>query len=320
MLKIVFFGTPHFAVESLDALTQAGCDIAAVVTATDKPAGRGHKLQSSPVKQYALEHGLRVLQPQSLKDPDFIDELKSLKADLFIVIAFRMLPEVVWQMPPLGTFNLHASLLPRYRGAAPINHAVINGETKTGVTTFFLKHDIDTGDVIDRVEVEIKPEDNVADVHDRLMLLGAQLTVKTVRAIEDGSLKTIPQSELIAQGEKSCGAPKIFKETCKIEWNRNANEIHNLVRGLSPAPGAWTVLDSTTSAPTEIKIFRTALTHTPSSNVLPGTIVVDNGNMFVATASCFLEVKELQMSGKKRMFIQDFLRGARLASDSKFNT
>lgn len=310
-LKIVFFGTPDFAVTSLKAILDAGFDVAAVVTATDKVAGRGHKLQSPAVKNFAVERGLPVLQPEKLKDEAFIEKLREINADLFIVIAFRMLPEVVWTMPPLGTFNLHASLLPKYRGAAPINHAIINGETKTGVTTFFLQHEIDTGDIIDRVEVEIKPDDNVGTLHDKLMNLGAELTVKTIRDIEKGNLVTTPQSEIIEKGIESCPAPKIFKSTGNIDWSSQANKIHNLIRGLSPYPGAWSVLKSDVSAPAEVKIFESALTERPS-NQIPGTIVIESNRMFVCTGDYLLEIKELQPAGKRRMDVESYLRGARL--------
>ncbi|MDE5634606.1 MAG: methionyl-tRNA formyltransferase, partial [Muribaculaceae bacterium] len=218
-MKIVFFGTPEFAVESLDAIVKAGFDVVAAVTMPDKPAGRGHRMYQSPVKEYAVANGIKLLQPLKLKDPGFLDELRALGADLFVVLAFRMLPEAVGQMPPKGTFNLHASLLPRYRGAAPINWAVMNGDTETGVTTFFLKHEIDTGDIISQERVEILPSDNVEDVHDRLMHLGARLTGDTVRAISDGTVTTIPQERMLTSGETPTPAPKIFKETCRIDWN-----------------------------------------------------------------------------------------------------
>ncbi|MDE6693905.1 MAG: methionyl-tRNA formyltransferase, partial [Muribaculaceae bacterium] len=231
-LKIVFLGTPDFAVESLARLHDNGYNIVGVVTMPDKPAGRGHKMFESPVKLYAKEHGLNVMQPEKLKDPEFVESLRALNADLFIVIAFRMLPEVVWGMPRLGTFNLHASLLPRYRGAAPINWAVINGDTETGVTTFFLKHEIDTGDIIRQEKIAILPEDNVGDVHDKLMHLGAELTLDTVEHIIADDLQPIPQDSLIG-GDEPIPAPKIFKDTCRIDWNKSAKEIHNLVRGLS---------------------------------------------------------------------------------------
>lgn len=310
-LKIVFFGTPEFAVESLRAIVDNGYNVAAVVTATDKVAGRGHKMLCSAVKTFAVERGLRVLQPEKLKDETFIGVLRAIDADLFVVIAFRMMPEVVWSMPRLGTFNLHASLLPKYRGAAPINWAVINGETETGVTTFFLQHEIDTGDIIDRVKVAIAPEDNVGDVYDRLMNLGAKLTLKTIDSIIAGTLKTVPQDALIAEGAESCPAPKIFKETGHINWSATAVDIHNLVRGLSPYPCAWSTLHSATTPPTEIKIFKTALTDR-KSDASPGKIDIEGGRMFVNTSTDKIEILEVQAAGKKRMTVDAYLRGARL--------
>lgn len=310
--KIVFFGTPEFAVESLDRLIKAGCDVAAVVTATDKPAGRGHHLLQSAVKVYATEHNLRVLQPVSLKDPVFIDDLKSINADLFIVIAFRMLPEVVWTMPPLGTFNLHGSLLPRYRGAAPINWAIINGDKETGVTTFFLKHEIDTGDIIDRKKIEIGPDENVGSVYDRLMRIGADLTVDTVRRISEGSLTVTPQD---ADGlEDPTPAPKIFKETCRIDWNKTAAQIHNLVRGLSPVPAAWTTLVQPDGSLSQVKIHATSLPVVCQGSADAGSMLAKDGRLYVACNDGFIEILELQPAGKKRMPAADYLRGARLGT------
>lgn len=307
--KIVFFGTPEFAVPSLDALVSEGFDIAAVVTATDKPAGRGHAMTPSAVKKYALDHNIPVLQPDKLRDPEFIDSLRQIGADLFVVIAFRMMPEVVWAMPPLGTFNLHASLLPKYRGAAPINWAVINGDTETGVTTFFLSHDIDTGDIIDHVSTPIHPTDCVGDVHDRLMELGAHLTVDTVRKIFDGTVVRQPQSELLA-GMEPTPAPKIFRETCQIDWNRPAEDIHNLIRGLSPYPAAWSPLSLDGEAPRDFKIFSSEITATPSTNT-SGTATIDGDRLLIDTATTRLSVLSLQAPGKRRMSTPDFLRGLR---------
>lgn len=303
-LKIVFFGTPEFAVESLDALVRNGYNVVATVTMPDKMAGRGHKMYQSDVKRYSIEKGLRVLQPVKLKDSEFLSELKALEADLFIVIAFRMLPKEVWQMPALGTFNLHASLLPKYRGAAPINRAVMNGETETGVTTFFLKHEIDTGDMIMQRKIEILPADNVGDVHDKLMRLGAGMVLETVDAIIDGTLTTTPQPE----GEFT-PAPKIFKEDCRIEWRRNATDIHNHVRGLSPYPAAWTVITEESGRPLECKIFETALTNTGSAGTQAGTIKTDGKRLLVACGDEWLEIRSLQPAGKKRMDASDFLLG-----------
>lgn len=313
-LRIVFLGTPDFAVESLRRLHEGGYNIVGVVTMPDKPAGRGHKLLHSPVKQYAEAAGLHLMQPVNLKDPVFVDELRSLKADLFIVIAFRMLPQVVWQMPPLGTFNLHASLLPRYRGAAPINWAVINGDTETGVTTFFLKHEIDTGDILRQERIDISPDDNVGTVHDRLMLLGADLTIDTVEHILDGTLVPVPQDTLLG-GEEPTPAPKIFKETCRIDWSCPAEKIHNLVRGLSPYPAAWTELQTVEAEPLSVKIFETRITGRPSRR--PGNVTVEAGHMYVSAADTDIEILSLQPQGKKRMAAGDWLRGLR-STDFKF--
>ena len=307
-LRIVFFGTPEFAVESLAALVDNGYNICAVVTMPDKIAGRGHKLLSSPIKQYAIDHGIKVLQPEKLKNEDFVAQLRSLEADLFIVIAFRMLPEVVWTMPRLGTFNLHASLLPRFRGAAPINRAIMAGETETGVTTFFLKHEIDTGDIIDRVRVEIGPDEDAGSLHDRLMAIGASLTLDTVRHIIAGDLKPIPQDNFA--GETPTPAPKIFKETCLIDWSRPAREIHNHVRGLSPYPAALTNLADTDGSETTVKILKTRISD--NINLAPGEISLGNGKIYVGTGSSAIEVLRLQPAGKKVLDTADFLRGARL--------
>ncbi|MDE6578260.1 MAG: methionyl-tRNA formyltransferase [Muribaculaceae bacterium] len=306
-MKIVFFGTPEFAVASLRRLLEDGIDVAAVVTMPDKIAGRGHKLIQSDVKKFALEKGLRVLQPEKLKSPEFVDELREIGADLFIVIAFRMLPEIVWSMPPLGTFNLHASLLPKYRGAAPINWAVINGETETGVTTFFLKHEIDTGDIIEQRSIEILPEENVGDVHDKLMKLGADMVSHTVREIEQGNVKPQPQPA----GEFT-PAPKIFKETCRIIWSKPAEAIHNLVRGLSPYPAAWSTLTDIRNHqhPFDVKIYETALSIKKEKGELNcGDVVVEGNRMYVACGDSLLEIKSLQPAGKKRMDADAFLRG-----------
>lgn len=308
-LKIVFFGTPDFAVASLEALVENGYNVVGVVTMPDKPAGRGHKLLHSPVKQYAVQQGLHLMQPVKLKDPEFVNELQGLGADLFIVIAFRMLPEVVWAMPPMGTFNLHASLLPRYRGAAPINRAVMNGDTKTGVTTFMLKHEIDTGDILQQVEVDIKPEDNVGDVHDRLMELGAKLTLDTVDHLIAGDLKPIPQDEL-AKDIEPCAAPKIFAEDCVIDWNRSAVEIHNHVRGLSPYPAARTTLNREGATPEMLKVLKTAVSDKTVGQ--PGSVKIENDRMFVGTGCGSIELLEVHPAGKKRMDVASFLRGAHL--------
>lgn len=311
-LKIVFLGTPDFAVASLDRLVQGGYNVAAVVTMPDKRAGRGHALFQSPVKQYAVAHDLPVLQPEKLKDEAFVNALREIDADLFIVIAFRMLPEVVWRMPRLGTFNLHASLLPRYRGAAPINHAVMNGDTETGVTTFFLKHEIDTGDILRQERITIGPDENVGSVHDRLMELGADLTIDTVDHILKGDLTPMPQDEL-ARDIAPCAAPKIFKDTCRIDWSRTARQVHNFVRGLSPYPAAWSELRSETTAPVEVKIFETRVV---SEDVLgtPGQVLVDGDRMLVQCGEGRVEIVSLRPAGKKQMDADAYLRGARLTN------
>lgn len=310
-LKIVFLGTPDFAVESLRRIHEGGYNIVGVITMPDKPAGRGHKLLHSPVKQYAVANNLPLLQPVNLKDQAFVEDLRGLGANLFVVIAFRMLPEVVWSMPALGTFNLHASLLPKYRGAAPINWAVINGDTETGVTTFFLKHEIDTGDILRQERVEIKPTDNVGDVHDRLMMLGADLTIDTIEHIIAGDLKPLPQDELL-QGAEPTPAPKIFKDTCRIDWSRRAVDIHNLVRGLSPYPAAWTLLVEDTKEPVTVKVFETAVVAC-DTDLAPGKITIDDMRLIVDAADARIEILSLQVAGKKRMSAADFLRGSRFA-------
>ena len=303
-LKIVFFGTPEFAVESLNALVTNGFNVVGVVTMPDKIAGRGHKLYQSDVKRYAVAHNLKLLQPEKLKSQDFIENLRALEADLFIVIAFRMLPREVWQMPKLGTFNLHASLLPKYRGAAPINRAVMNGDSETGVTTFFLKHEIDTGDMIMQRKIEILPEDNVGDVHDKLMNLGAKMVVETVYAILDGTLTTTPQPE----GEFT-QAPKIFKEDCRIDWSKTSAMIHNHVRGLSPYPAAWTVIIDDSGRQLECKVFSTKLTDIPTEGAKGGNIWIDGKRLLVACSDDWIEILELQPAGKKRMAADAFLLG-----------
>ena len=310
-LRIVYMGTPEFAVESLKRLVEGGYNIVGVITMPDKPMGRhGSVLQPSPVKQYAVSQGVKVLQPEKLKNEEFVAELRDLNADLQIVVAFRMLPEVVWSMPRLGTFNLHASLLPQYRGAAPINWAVINGDTETGITTFFLKHEIDTGEIIDQVRVPIADTDNVEVVYERLMRLGGDLVLKTVDAILEGSVKTIPQEELAQVGELR-PAPKIFKETCRIDWIIGVKRIYDFVRGLSPYPAAWTELYQEGTDPVMLKIFETEKLFCEHS-LAPGTIVTDCKTYFkIASSDGYVNVLSLQLAGKKRMEINDFLRGYR---------
>ena len=310
-LRIVYMGTPEFAVESLKRLVEGGYNIVGVITMPDKPMGRhGSVLQPSPVKQYAVSQGLKVLQPEKLKSEEFVEELRSLNADLQIVVAFRMLPEVVWNMPRLGTFNLHASLLPQYRGAAPINWAVMNGDTETGITTFFLKHEIDTGEIIDQVRVPIADTDNVEVVYDKLMMLGGDLVLKTVDAILEGNVKTTPQEEL-AKIEELRPAPKIFKETCRIDWNKGVKSVYDFIRGLSPYPAAWTELCQEGVAPVMLKILETRkefVAHT----LAPGTIVTDHKTYFkIASTDGYVDIQSLQLAGKKRMSVADFLRGYR---------
>jgi len=306
-------GTPDFAVESLRALVEGGYNVVAVVTMPDKPMGRhGSVLQPSPVKQYALSQGLKVLQPEKLKDPAFVEELSALKADLQIVVAFRMLPEVVWAMPPLGTFNAHASLLPKYRGAAPINWAVINGETETGITTFMLKHEIDTGDIIDQVRIPIADTDNVEIVHDKLMLLSGRLVTKTVDSIIDGTFKTVPQADI--KDVELTPAPKIFRDTCRINWNQPTKRIYDFIRGLSPYPAAWTTLDGKS-----VKIFETTKEPADTLACQPGHIISDGKSILkVATADGFINIATLQIEGKKRMAVPDLLRGYKLTESAFF--
>ncbi|MBQ2029417.1 MAG: methionyl-tRNA formyltransferase [Bacteroidaceae bacterium] len=313
-LRIVYLGTPDFAVESLRRLYEGGYNIVGVVTMPDKPVGRHQNhLQPSPVKTYALEHGLPLMQPANLKDEAFVEQLRALRADLQIVVAFRMLPEVVWAMPRYGTFNLHASLLPQYRGAAPINWAVMNGDRETGVTTFFLKHEIDTGDIIDQVHVPIGDDDTFGDLHDRLMLLGGDLVLKTVDALIDGSLTSRPQDD--SGTEVLRPAPKIFRETCRIDWSQGVAQVHNFVRGLSPVPGAWTMLRAQNGGQSRddmLKILRSKA-ETATHDLPVGTVVSDAADSLkVALRDGFLHVLELQLAGKKRMKTPDFLRGYKL--------
>ena len=300
-LRIVFMGTPEFAVASLEALVQHGYPPVAVITAPDRPQGRGQKLTPPPVKITAQKYQLPVLQPTNLKSPAFLDELKSYAANLQVVVAFRMLPEAVWAMPALGTFNLHASLLPDYRGAAPINWAIINGETETGVTTFFLKHEIDTGSVIYQEKEPIDPTDDAGALYERLMHRGASLVVRTVQAIERGNYPSLPQ---VPSGNEN-HAPKIFKETCEINWNNPAHAIHNLIRGLSPYPGAWMVLNGKT-----FKLYRTNVLPPTAPATAPGTIRTDQKtHLHISTVDGWIEVLEWQPEGKRRMAMAEFFRG-----------
>jgi methionyl-tRNA formyltransferase len=308
-LRIVFMGTPEFAVASLDALVKAGYNIVGVITAPDKPGGRGMQLQQSAVKKYAVEHHLKVLQPEKLKNPEFLEALKALKADLQIVVAFRMLPEVVWNMPPMGSVNLHGSLLPQYRGAAPINWAVINGEKETGVTTFKLKHEIDTGDILLQESFPIGENDTAGEVHDTMKAIGAEVLVKTVAGLAAGNLSETPQSEIINQKSKIRHAPKIFTETCKIDFSKTVEEVHNLIRGLSPFPGAFTMLEGKT-----LKIYKSEKEPDRRyDGFKPSDAYITDGKTFLkfACADGYILVKELQLEGKKKMTVEDFLRGYR---------
>lgn len=310
-------GTPEFAVASLDILIQNNCNIVGVITVPDKPAGRGQQLQQSAVKKYALEKGLHILQPEKLKAEDFLNELRALKADLQVVVAFRMLPEVVWNMPPKGTINLHGSLLPQYRGAAPINWAVMNGEKETGVSTFFLQHEIDTGKVIFREKTPIGENETAGEVHDRLMNIGASLILKTVKAIEQNDYPQTDQSELIVKGETERHAPKIFKDDCRINWQLSLREIHDHIRGLSPYPAAYTEFISTDTQAYSLKIYLSEKEET--SHSYPAGSVLSDGKTYlkVAVKDGFLNIKELQLAGKKRMAASEFLRGFQIGIDWK---
>lgn len=312
-MRLVYFGTPEFAASQLEAIVQAGYEVAAVITMPDKPAGRGKKIQFSDVKKTALEYNLPLLQPEKLKDPVFLKALESFHADLFVVVAFRMLPTVVWNMPPLGTFNLHASLLPQYRGAAPINHAIINGETETGLTTFFLNEEIDKGRVILQEKVAIRPDETAGELHDELMHLGNKLVVETIRKIENNDLQTVTQEEMSA-GVLLKDAPKIFKDFCYIRWDRDCQSIYNHIRGLSPYPAAHTTLQPENGTPIELKVFKSQIEFTKPSE--PIGIVLTDGKTYlkVAAQDVYLHLTTLQQAGKKAMSIDEFLRGTRLES------
>lgn len=306
-MRIVFMGTPDFAVASLQALLEAGENVVAVVTTPDKPAGRGQKMHSSAVKQFAEAQGLPVLQPTKLKDPEFIAELQSYQADLQVVVAFRMLPEIVWNMPPKGTINVHASLLPNFRGAAPINHAIIQGEHKSGVTTFLLQHEIDTGNILFATEVDIAEEDTAGDLHDKLMVAGAELLIKTVEALKSGNVNPIPQESVENAGELK-HAPKIFKEDCEIDWHQDTETIYNKIRGLSPYPTAFTQLDGKS-----LKVFKATKEIIAQTEIAVGDYWSDGKNeLKFATSDGFIKLLDIQIEGKKRMSVPDFLRGYKL--------
>ena len=310
-IRIAYFGTPEFAASQLEAILKAGYEVAVVVTMPDKPAGRGRKIQYSDVKKTALEHQLPLLQPEKLKDPAFLEQLASYQANLFVVVAFRMLPAVVWQMPELGTFNLHASLLPQYRGAAPINFAIINGETETGLTTFFLNEEIDKGAVIMREHVAIRPDETAGELHDELMLLGNATVVETIRKIENGTATVLPQDEL-AENQTLKPAPKITKEFCNVDWSLDCQTVYNHIRGLSPYPAAHTRLQSDSGESIDLKLYAAEIERcTPQTEA--GTVVTDNKNYLkIALKDGFVHLTQVQQAGKKAMPVTDFLRGTQL--------
>jgi methionyl-tRNA formyltransferase len=310
-VRIVYMGTPDFAVEPLKALVEAGCNVVGVVTVPDKPAGRGQKIQSSPVKIFAQEKGLKLLQPEKLKSPEFIAELSALKPDIAIVVAFRMLPESVWTIPKLGTFNLHASLLPQYRGAAPINWAIINGEKKTGVTTFLIDREIDTGNIIFHEEIDIDTNETAGDLHDKLMIIGAELVLKTVKALSENSVKPIPQQNLQQETNAIKSAPKIFRDTCRINWSKTSQDIHNLIRGLSPYPGAWTEIIFDDGSLIQAKILR-SIQIEKQHNSESGAVSIEGKNaMNIACNNGFISILEIQPAGKRPMKINELLNGFR---------
>ena len=306
-LRIVYMGTPDFAVESLRRLVEGGYNVVGVITMPDKPIGRHQDtLQASPVKKYAVEQGLKVLQPANLKDESFIEELRALNADIQIVVAFRMLPEAVWNMPRLGTFNLHASLLPQNRGAAPINWAIINGDKETGVTTFFLKHEIDTGDIIQQVRIPIEETDNAGIIHDKLMFIGGDLVIETIDNILAGTIKSIPQCEVSADTILR-PAPKIFKDTCRIDWQKGTKKVYDFIRGLSPYPAAWTEFQNGDKTQV-LKIFESEKIE-ERSELTVGSVVIEDKKLLVSLADGMLSLKVVQIAGKKRMKVEEFLNG-----------
>jgi methionyl-tRNA formyltransferase len=313
-LKVVFMGTPEFAVQSLDSIVKSNHKVVGVITSADKPAGRGKKLRASAVKEYAVAHQLPLLQPEKLKNPDFLAELKALNADIFVVVAFRMLPELVWNMPPMGTFNLHASLLPQYRGAAPINYAIINGEKESGATTFFLDKKIDTGRIILQKKCSIADTDDAGDLHDRLMDLGGDLVVETLNLIANGNYKTIDQLE--SSTETLRAAPKIFKDDCRISFKQDVNTCYNHIRGLSPFPGAFTEIISPEGKVFLLKIFKTE--HISNTNAVAGSIITDGKNSLeISCKNGNLRILQLQLQGKKRMTTEDLLRGFKIDNNWK---
>ena len=308
-LRIVFMGTPEFAVASLKAIVENEYQVVGVITAPDKEAGRGKKIRYSAVKEFALEKNIPLLQPEKLKNEDFLEQLKNLQANLQIVVAFRMLPELVWNMPELGTFNLHASLLPQYRGAAPINHAIINGEKRTGLTTFFLDKEIDTGRIIEQVEIEIGETDNFETLHDRMMEAGASLVINTIEKIRNGEIKTVDQSELFDDIEPLQAAPKIFKEFCHVNWNCRSKKVYDFIRGLSPYPVAYSFMENSEHEKLLTKIYRSNY-EIVDHHFKPGHVISDGkSQMKVATKDGYVHILELQIPGKKRLSIEEFLRG-----------
>jgi methionyl-tRNA formyltransferase len=311
-------GTPEFAVASLKTLIENKYNVVAVVTSPDKPAGRGQQIQQSAVKEFAAQHNLNVLQPTNLKDENFLNELKALKPDLQIVVAFRMLPETVWNLPPLGTYNIHASLLPNYRGAAPINWAIINGEKETGVTSFKLKHEIDTGSILLQEKVAIGDSMNVGELYEVLMQTGADLLLKSVKKIEEGNIVLTEQNKLLNPGEEAKHAPKLFKENCKIDWSKNGKDIYNFIRGLSPYPCAWTELNLVNGNKIAFKLFATKF-ETSNHQLKNGSISTDKKTFFkVACQGGFINITELQMAGKKRLPVSEFLKGFSFEENSFF--
>jgi methionyl-tRNA formyltransferase len=318
-LRIIFMGTPGFAVPSLDALLKEGFNVVAVITAPDRPSGRGLKMKPSPVKSFADAHGIPVLQPTNLKDPGFIEELKSFGANLQIVVAFRMLPEIVWAMPEHGTFNLHASLLPRYRGAAPINHAIINGEPETGVTTFFLSKEIDTGNIIFREKTSIGPDETFGELHDRLKHLGAGLVTTTAKAIKEGTVSEIPQQDLFEEGTELRKAPKIYREDCRIDWKSGLNSIHNKIRGLSPYPAAYTKIIDPAGKEIQLKIYRADKKGKPGSLNHPEIFTDGKTYLSILVDGGEILLREVQLAGKKRMEVEEFLRGFQITNEWKIS-
>lgn len=315
-MRIIFIGTPSFAVESLRILVDNRYDIVGVITAPDKPAGRGQQLHQSEVKKYALEKGLHIMQPLKLKDEKFLEEVKSLKADLQIVVAFRMMPDTLWNMSPLGTFNLHGSLLPQYRGAAPINRAIMNGEKETGVTTFFLKHEIDTGNILLQEKISIAKDETAGELHDRLMMVGADLVLKTVQLIESGNYQSKEQEKLIIDPKELKHAPKLFKEDCRIDFTKNVSVLHNQVRGLSPHPTAFFEIKKSNGEILPIKIYKSSYEETPV--VLSHALFTDKKNILkISGRNGFLNLLEVQLPGKKRMKADELLRGFKFEDDWK---